>query len=410
MSNKNTKYADLYPWHCTQDLQNRLIVDAFENGTLDDFKSDEDIWYDTIDELGLFFEKHKRRPLETSMNETEKKLSDWISRQSSYRMRYTPTQEMGETWDAFRTKYILYFQSNEDLWYLRFQELKIFLQENKRKPYLKSKNDHEITISRWLYYQSKNRPLCMHIMSKNEIRDIWDEFKDEYFEYFQSDKKPWSENLEELRAFLCENKRLPHISSENKKERQLRKWIITQKFNRSKCKYSMANRIICEKWDNFKNEHIQYFKSNQEIWLENFKETEEFVNVHKKRPFISSIDPNEQKLGSWLWIQIKKPQTTTGVMANTEIQSMWKKFKDTYPEYFRSTAQIWYDNISRVYKFIALHEKRPTTSSKDKEEQHLGNWLKKQLHHRERNQYLMECEQIRNVWDKFKCDHCKYYA
>ena len=89
--NKNIKYADLSPWHRTpesQDLQNRLIVDAFENGTLDDFKSNEDIWYDNIDELGLFFENHKKRPVETSIDETEQNLSHWLSRQSSYRMRY----------------------------------------------------------------------------------------------------------------------------------------------------------------------------------------------------------------------------------------------------------------------------------------------------------------------------------
>ena len=51
MSNKNTKYANLYPWHRTpesQDLQNRLIVDAFENGTLDDFKSNEEVWYENL--------------------------------------------------------------------------------------------------------------------------------------------------------------------------------------------------------------------------------------------------------------------------------------------------------------------------------------------------------------------------
>ena len=170
--NKNIKYADLSPWHRTpesQDLQNRLIVDAFENGTLDDFKSNEDVWYDNIDELGLFFENHKKRPVETSIDETEQNLRNWLSRQSSYRMRYTPTQEVGETWDAFRTKYIQYFQSNEDFWYSRFRDLKIFLQENKIKPYPNSKNVHERTMSRWLYYQLKNRPLCIYITIEMKI-------------------------------------------------------------------------------------------------------------------------------------------------------------------------------------------------------------------------------------------------
>ena len=486
--NKNRKHEDLYPWHWTpesQNLHNTLMVDAFENGTLDNFKSNEDLWYDKIEEVKLFLENNNRRPLITSKDEIEQNLSHWISCQLSYRVQYTPTKEMEETWNTFTNKYIRYFQTNEDLWFMNLKNLKIFLHENKRRPYQTSTNTHEKTTSRWLYQQLKIRSQCIHIMSKKEIQVVWDEFKEEYSEYFRSNEDSWKDNLKELQLFLDENKRRPCNNSSDEKEKRINRWVLVQIKNRSDCveimsrkhiqdiwdifhekfihyfqscqeiwekklmeakcffeihktrprlcskdktekkignwissqiynrkKYIdiMSHSIFRDKWDIFINNHEEYFKSNEEVWYENLDGVEEFIHVHKKRPIVSSNDANERKLGQWIGYQVQKMTKRSGIMANEEIRDVWDNFTSSHLKHFKSTRDVWYDNVNKVSEFIELYKKLPSAITDNEEEKYLDHWLKNQIQNREIQQHCMTCNEIREIWDRFKGDYAKYFT
>jgi len=83
-------------------------------------------------------------------------------------------------------KYKKYFISNEDAWYNNFNILKIYIDENKKKPTYNDKNNNAKKMSNWLQTQLHNYKKSIKIMSIPSIYKQWTTFinDEKYKKYF----------------------------------------------------------------------------------------------------------------------------------------------------------------------------------------------------------------------------------
>ena len=100
----------------------------------------------------------------------------------------------------------------------------------------------------------------------------------------------------------------------------------------------MKNKEIYNKWTVFINseKYKKYFMSNEDIWLNNLKELENYINKNNKRP--SSKDENKdiKFLGCWISTQSKNYNKNENIMNNKEIYNKWTEFinDQKYKKYF----------------------------------------------------------------------------
>ena len=85
-------------------------------------------------------------------------------------------------WDSFIKNYKQYFISNEELWTNNLDELKVFIDLNKRRP--RKKKGTEKVLGGWLGTQLKNRKTEKQIMINEDTRGSWDSFIKDYKQYF----------------------------------------------------------------------------------------------------------------------------------------------------------------------------------------------------------------------------------
>ncbi len=69
----------------------------------------------------------------------------------------------------FLEEYKEYFKSYDEIWYEKFDELKEFIDENKKRPYEKLKNNEEKQLGKWVSTQTQNY--------KNKKESMKDEIK-----------------------------------------------------------------------------------------------------------------------------------------------------------------------------------------------------------------------------------------
>ena len=69
-----------------------------------------------------------------------------------------------------------------EIWHEKLDEVKSFFEIHGKRPSERAK-DEEKVLSIWIDTQLKNREECQYIMLNEEIRDIWDGFKNDYETY-----------------------------------------------------------------------------------------------------------------------------------------------------------------------------------------------------------------------------------
>ena len=168
------------------------------------------------------------------------------------------SEDIRGSWDSFIKDYEQYFISNEELWTNNLDNLKIFIDLNKRRP--NRSKETEKVLGKWLSHQLDTRKAEKNIMLNEDIRDLWDNFIKDYQQYIMSNEELWTNNLTELKAFIDLNKRRPSHRKET--EKVLGSWVNTQLANRKAEKQIMSNEDIKGLWDSFIKDYEQYFNKN----------------------------------------------------------------------------------------------------------------------------------------------------
>jgi ribosomal RNA-processing protein 8 len=369
-----------------------------------------DKWYDNFEELKKFIDENNKTPSQRSTNEKEKKLGQWISsQQKKYKRKINrmKNEKKYNLWTEFLEEYKEYFKDWDEIWKENFEELKKFINENKRRPNSSIKNENKLAV--WIGTHNRNYKKKAEKM-KDEMRyNLWSNFLEEYKEYFKNCDEIWYERFNELKNFMDENKRRPRDprDTENVIEQQNGIWLCRQiQTYKTKTKI-MKNKIIYNLWTEFLEEFKEYFKDNDEIWNKNFEELKIFIKENKKRPN-ANLKNNEGKIGNWLCVQNRNYIKKTEGMKNESRYNLWSNFLEEYKEYLKSDDDIWYEHFEELKKFINDNKRTPTRSSNNKIEKTIGEWLSDQKKYYKKKSCGMKNETRYILWSNFLEEYKEY--
>ena len=376
------------------------------------FQSNEEKWIKQLDELKHYIDLNNKRPSQYDKNSNIVQLQKWIgTQQTNYKNKkqIMLNEWIYNRWTEFINdkQYITYFQSNEEIWIKRLNEVKLYIDTNNKKPSEHDKNSDIKQLGSWISHQQTNYKNKNRIMSNEEIYNRWTEFVNDkrYISYFQSNEELWIKQLEQVKLYIDTNNKRPSGSDIDSNIKQLGNWISTQQQKYKNKKQIMLNEWIYNKWTEFINDkrYISYFQSNEESWIEMLDEVKNYINSYNKRPSKSYKDSNIKQLGTWISDQQMNYKNKKNIMSNEEIYNKWTDFINdkSYISYFQSNEELWIERLNEVKQYIDLNNKRPSTGDKNSDIKQLGNWISAQVHNYKNKKYIMSEEVIYNRWTEF---------
>ena len=423
-NDNNIEIKQLAQWICHQQQNYKNKKDImkkekiynkwtdFINEYQEYFLSKEEIWYDNLNKVRNYIDNNKKKPSQIDKDKEIKPQASWINKQQrNYKNKeyIMKNEEIYNKWTNFMNEYEEYLKSYEDIWYNNFNNLKKYIDDNKKKPSISNKNKEIKFLAKWIDTQQQNYKKKKDIIKEDKIYTEWTQFMNKYKEYFLSNEEIWYNNLNKVKEYIDENKKKPSQSDKNKEIKQLAQWITDQKQNYKNKKEIMKNEEIYNKWTNFMNEYQEYVKSYEEIWYNSFNKIKEYIDNNKKRPSSTDKDKEIKHLGSWIIIQKQNYKKKEQIMKNEEIYNEWKNFMNEYEEYFLSNEEIWYDTFNKVKKYLDDNKKRPSTHDKGIEIKQLGRWICSQQKKYKKKEEIMKNEEIYDKWTIFINEYEKYF-
>jgi superfamily II DNA or RNA helicase len=305
-----------------------------------------------------------------------------------------------------------------DMWEENFEKLKLFIDENKRRPNCHSNTIEERRLGEWLgqkvqHYKNK--------YMKAERHHKWTEFLEKYKLYFKDLDEIWNDNFEKLNKFIeniIEKEPKKIVNRIHINEPKLRNWwTVHYKSYKSKT-YGMNNTERHDKFKKFIDKYQDYLKTDQDTWNEKFEKLKLFIDENKRRPNKRSDDTKEKELGQWMSSQITYyNKEILGMKKDSERYNKWKKMinDEKYKIYFNKfnkvLDEIWNDNFEKLKKFIDKPEnkRRPSNTSTDIIEKKLGQWLSDQQHKYKNKTQRMKDETNYNQWTEFLEEYKEYF-
>jgi len=345
--------------------------------------------------------------LPTSHNENKniRQLGGWISTQKANYIKQKEimkNKNIRKLWEEFYNKYITLFKTNQEIWLDNLHNIREYIKQNNVLPSYFHKDENIKYLGLWVRNQTTNYDKNQYIM-KNEInRMLWEEFiKENNILFKKTSEEIWIDNLGLVKIFIYDNNKLPTSHNTDKYISSLASWISTQRQNYKKNEEIMKNKNIRKLWDDFVNEYEHLFMSNTEIWINNFKLLEEYINVHKELPSDYSKDPNILKIARWKCTQKNNFKNTSHIMKEDEnIRGIWEEFVKRHYKLFRTNQEKWLDYLKELEEYIQTHKNLPSHTNKDENISLLAKWTTNQKrNYVDRNQ-IMNNDEIRKLWEE----------
>ena len=332
-------------------------------------------WEYNLIECKKFIDKSDRLPSQVGKTNNEKRLARFISNQKE-----KSKIVFLKKWNIFinSKKYHKYFETPEEKWLLKIEELKIYINKNKKLPPTKNyKSAEEKSLRNWLgdqnkYYTKNNR------MFKNEnIKKIWDEFKKNYYEYFLSSEEKWIIKFNKVIDFINNNNKSPSYSSKNIEEKILGSWLSKQFKSYEQKTQTFTNIKIVKIWEEKSNDdkYNFYFMNRKQKWLYKLDKVKKFIQEHKRIPKRNKNDKKEDKLG--IYINTNKKKYKIGKIKKEYIK-YWKNFIERYEKYIFSYKiefdKKWNEDRDLLFEYCNKHKKVPIHNT-IYNGQKIGKWL-----------------------------------
>ena len=173
--------------HIMKDLEIKTNWEEFINKYYKLFKSNNEIWYDTLNKLEQFIIIFNKLPSGNSKIKEEKSLISWTRHQKHNYKTETNTmknEEIKKSWNNFINKYYELFMTCDEVWHVNFNKLEQFIKDNNKLPKKNSNIDEYKKLSKWLSHQKTNYKTEKYIMKDDNIRIIWNDFIIKYKELF----------------------------------------------------------------------------------------------------------------------------------------------------------------------------------------------------------------------------------
>ncbi len=301
--------------------------------------------------------------------------------------------------------------NNEEIWMKKLDNVKLYIDENKKKPCYKNIDYNIKQLGMWISTQKYNYKNNIYIMTNQEIYNKWTEFinNDKYKIFLMNKKQLWEYKFELLIKYIDKNKKLPPLKE------YIKRWFYHQKHNYKNKKQIMANEWIYNKWTEFiNNDKYKIFLMNKEqLWEYKFNQVIEYININNKRPSSDSKNNDVKQLGSWISNQLNIYKNKEQIMENEEIYNLWTNFINNpkYKIYFMSNEEVWKCKFNQVIEYININNIKPSRSDNDKNIIQLNAWISTQLNIYKNKKQIMNNEEIYNQWTTFINDpkYKKYF-
>ena len=401
----------------TEILKSKEVYNQWNSFINDDkykeyFLDNNTIWYNTLNQVKKYIDENKKRPTQTDKDKEIKTLGKWLShQQQKYKTKsqIMKIEDIYNQWTDFITddKYKDYFLDNDIIWINKLEEVKKYIDDNKKRPSSTSKNKELKTLGSWIGHQQKNYKTKTHIMKSEEIYNQWTIFinDDKYNEYFLDNDIIWCNTLNQVKKYINENNKRPSAADKDKEIKTLGCWISCQQKNYKTKSYIMSSEEIYNKWTDFINnsKYNEYFLDNDIIWSNTLEQVKKYIDENKKRPSAADKENEIKTLGQWISDQQKKYKNKSYIMSTEEIYNQWTSFinDDRYKEYFLDNDIVWSTTLEKVKKYIDDNNKRPSSESKYKEIKTLGIWIGTQQSNYKTKSKIMSSEEIYTEWTDF---------
>jgi len=298
---------------------------------------------------------------------------------------------------------------NFDSWLKKFEELKKYIDENKKRPSYNSTDKYIKIMASWNNKNQTNfnRKVC--IMQNETIYKLWEEFinNDKYKAYYINPTiiECFNNYLNKFKEYINIYKNIPSTSDKNKDIKLLGRWFSSNKTKYRKKINIMKNKTIYKIWTDFMNdiEYKIYFLSQYEKFVVMLHKISLYMDTNKKRPSITSKDKNIKFMGQWISTQIQNNNTNTKKMKNINIKNKWESFinEEKYKVYFESNEELFNNNLIKLKKFIDENNKRPSSIN----DRYLNNWFKEQNSNYIKKDKGMKNENMYKKWHEFINDN-----
>jgi superfamily II DNA or RNA helicase len=290
-------------------------------------------WDEKLDMVIKYIVENGKKPSISDKDNNIKQLSCWISyNNKNYKNKkeFMKNEKIYNKWTQFIKDYQNYLLSNEEFWYQKFDQLKIYIKENNNLPSRNNKNNNIKHLTNWFQDQKKKYKNKKESMKNEKIYNSWTQFIEEYQNYLLSNEKLWYQKFDQLKIYIKENNKLPSRSNKDNRIKQLCSWLNNQKNYYKYIIKSMKNKEIYNNWTRFTEEYKEYLLSNEELWYQKFDQLKIYIKENNKLPSRCNKDNNIKKLEGWLYKQKKNYNTKTQSMKNDEIYNKWTQFIKEY--------------------------------------------------------------------------------
>ena len=295
-------------------------------------------------------------------------------------------------------------------WEEKLTMIEEYIRKYGRLPTTHNKNKNISSLSNWISTQKQNYKKNKEIMKNKNIRKLWEDFVKQYKNLFMSNRELWIYNFKLLEEYINIHKELPSDYSKDPNTLKIARWKCTQKNNFKNTSHIMKeDENIKNMWEQFVKRHYKLFRTNEEKWLDYLKELEEYIKIHNQLPNHTNKDDNISLLAKWTTTQKRNYVDKNQIMNNDEIRKLWEEIVNKYQEVFKTTEELWKDNLNNLKEYINIHNKLPASCSKDKNIKYLGLWVRNQEKNYDKMQYIMKNEINRMLWEEFMKDNIELF-
>jgi superfamily II DNA or RNA helicase len=392
----------------------KTLWEQFINNYNEYFKTREEFWDYMLNKVKQYMDENFKRPLKEDKNEEVKKLGIWLGGQvSSYKNKVKYFMDnYYDKWIDFMKKYKKYLLDNYEYWYDKLKKVKKYIDEKEKIPSTIDPDDKIKQLGKWIGTQKSNYKNNVCIISEKKIKDIWEEFIEEYSMYNLKDvgdnNDKWTHNLEEVKKYINDKEKLPSMSDPDEKIKQMGNWLNSCKHNYKHELIIMKESNIRESWKKFTEEYSNYFLSKEELWIKKLEDVKKHLDINKKPPSSGSKNIKAKSLGQWLGDN-KRRRKGGFIDTNNNIKNLWNEFIDEYSEYLLNNEEKWIKKIEDVKTYIDSKEKLPSKQDENKDIKALGSWMETQKKQYDEKTHIMKKINIRKVWDKFIEEYSEYF-
>ena len=288
----------------------------------------------------------------------------------------------------------------EDKWFERLEEVKKFIDENKKKPKYHNgvQNKIEQKLGAWLSQQLKFYKKKIMINARMAEFNV---FINMYEKYFFDNQEEWMLNFYKFKEWVELNQKKPVCCSNDINESQLGRWYYTQKKNYNGEKYIMKNIIIKNLYENFIKDNSKIFLNNVQKWSSNLNKLNSFITENNVLPTHNSKKENERQLARWINFNNRYYNDKKYIMSNEDIYNSWYNFLEKNTEFFKDNEIKWEQQYIKLKEWVDKNNSIPSGNSKDTNEKQLGKWCSHQREYKKNNklsQYRSDKLETIDIW------------